>query len=321
MIKKIKLEVSKSIKSRRIHVFFLFLSLAFTILIFSKLSKEYTNTLTFGINKVNVPLEHVILNDSMASLNITLKTHGFKWLKYYLTKPQITIDFGKEVDKKNGAYVWSKSKAHLYENFQFGDQVKLLNIYPDTLLFKYDVNLVKKVPVIVNSNIKFTQGFDIGNEYQLTPDSIEIIGPHALASKIVNLETKPFILENVKSNISEKIKIKLPDGNGDLLFSHKSVLLTASVKKFTEGTFKVPVTMVNVPDGVSLKYFPKVVNVSYYTSLDDFKRIDSNDFIVKCDYNLLTANQSFLTPQLVKFPKAVKHAKVGQQRIEFIILK
>ncbi|MEP1487271.1 MAG: YbbR-like domain-containing protein [Algibacter sp.] len=321
MIKKLKTEVSKSIKNRRIHVFFLFLTLAFIILIFSKLSKEHTDTLVFGINKINVPPENVILNDSNASLKITLKTHGFKWLKYYLANPKITIDFAKDVDNKHGTYIWSKSKAYLYESSQFGDQVKLLNIAPDTLLFKYDVNLVKKVPIIFNSNIKFTQGFDIDNTYKLTPDSIEVIGPHALASKIKSIETEDITLDNVKSDISEKIILKLPQEDGNLIFSHQTVLLSANVKKFTEGTFKVPVTLVNVPNGVALKYFPKVVNVTYYTSLDDFKTISSNDFIVKCDYNKVVNNQSFLTPELVKFPKRVKHVKVSQQRIEFIILK
>lgn len=321
MIKKIKLEVSKSIKSKRIHVFFLFLSLAFAILIFLKLSKQYTNTLAFGINKVNVPPENIILNDSNSSLNITLKTHGFKWLKYYFIKPKITIDFAKEVDNKHGTYIWSKSKSYLYESSQFGNQVKLLNIEPDTLLFKYDTNLVKKVPVILNTNINYSQGFDIENSFKITPDSIKIIGPHTLASKIASIETESIVLEDVKSDISKKIKLKLPQGHGDILFSHKSIALTARVKKFTEGTYKVPITLVNVPQGTSLKYFPKFVNVTYYTSLDAFNTIKINDFVVTCNYNLLANNQSFLTPQLVTYPKEVKYAKLGQQRIEFIILK
>lgn len=321
MIKKLKSEITKSIKSKKIHVFFMFLGLAFIILIFTKLSKDYTNTLAFGIHKINVPPQHVILNNSNDSLNITIKTNGFKWLKYYFTKPKITIDFAKEVDNKRSTYIWSKSKAYLYESSQFGNQVKVLNIDPDTLLFKYDVNLVKKVPINLSANIKFAQGYDIENDYKLTPDSIEIIGPHSLVTKIEHIETESLTLENVKSNIIENIKLSLPQSNGNVLFSHRSISLTAHVKKFTEGTFKIPITLVNVPDGVSLKYFPKVVKVTYYTSLDHFNRIDSKDFLVECDYNLLTNNQPFLIPQLLKYPKAVKHAKLAQQRIEFIILK
>lgn len=321
MIKKLKASISKSIKSKRIHVFLLFLTLAFTILIFTKLSKEYTNTIIFDINKVNVPPEHIILNDSNSKLKITLKTHGFKWLRYYFFKPKITIDFDKDVDNKKSTYVWSKSKAYLYESAQFGEQVKLLNIAPDTLLFNYDVNLVKKVPVALNSNINYSQGFDLYGRYAVEPDSIEIIGPHILVSEIDRIETAEVNLSEVKSNIETYIKLKLPKHDNNLIFSKETVLLSANVKKFTEGSLKVTITLTNVPESTRLKYFPKEVNVTFYTSLEDFKSIVSEDFIVTCDYSKVIEGQSFLKPELFKFPEAVKNTKVNQQRVEFIILK
>ena len=87
-MKKIKADILASFKNKRINVFILFLLSAFVILLFTKLSKEYTNTISFEVEKLNLPQENVILNDSI-NLNITLKTHGFKWLKYYVSKPKI----------------------------------------------------------------------------------------------------------------------------------------------------------------------------------------------------------------------------------------
>ncbi len=321
MIKKIKADIVASIKNRKINVFFLFLFFAFVILIFTKLSKEYTNTLTFEINKINVPQENVILNDSNAVLNITLKTHGFKWLNYYLSKPKVTIDFSKDVVKKNNTFIWSKDRAYLMESTQFGKQVELLNIAPDTLLFKFDVNLIKKIPVILNADIKFSQGFDVLKIYKTVPDSITVIGPDVLASQIESIETNELILNDVKSDISENIALKLPKNNKDLKFSNTSVNVIASVEKFTEGHLKVPVNLKNVPKSLKLKYFPKVVNVAYYTSLDSFKSISESDFYVECDYNKISAEQSFLIPELTKTPDLVKHAKISQQHIEFIIIE
>ena len=56
-------------------------------------------------------------------------------------------------------------------------------------------------------------------------------------------------------------------------------------------------------------------------SLDDFKTISQNDFKVVCDYSKVINNQSLLVPELEKFPKTVKNAKINKQRIEFIILE
>lgn len=318
MIKKLKSDLLKSIKNKKINVFLLFLTSAFVILIFTKLSKQYTNTIIFNIEKINVPQEKVILNDSSAVLALTLKTHGFKWLSYYFNKPKIKVDFTNDVYRKDSVFVWSKSAAFL-KNTQFDKQVELLNIKPDTLLFRFGVNLIKKVPVKLNSKISFAPGYDVLDSYVLQPDSIQIIGPNSLVSKINVIETDTLVLTEVRADILQDVRLNLSENEKDLKFSNASVSLKAKVEKFTEGTLKIPVSVINVPKDIKLKFFPKEVSVSYSVNLGNFNTIRNKDFKVVCDYNKITNNQSVLIPELVKYPKLVKNVKVNQQRIEFII--
>ncbi|XCF07704.1 YbbR-like domain-containing protein [Tamlana crocina] len=318
MIKKIKSNIISSIKNKRINVFLLFFLFAFIILIFTKLSKAYTKTIVLDVEKINVPQEYIILNDS-SKINITLKTHGFRWLKYAFSRPKIQIDFSQDVYKKGAVFEWSKSKAFL-NNTQFDKQVELLSMSPDTLRFRYGVNLIKKVPVKINSDITYSLGYDISGKMEAEPDSVTVVGPNIVVSKIEALETEKLSLTDVRSNVNQKVKLKLPD-QGDLQFSEKQVTLKAQVEKFTEGTLKVPVTIANVPAGVVLKYFPKTVSVSYYVSLSKFASITEKDFKVVCDYAKTTENQSFLIPELTVWPEAVKSAKVNQQHVEFIMTK
>ncbi|MFD2292739.1 CdaR family protein [Mariniflexile gromovii] len=319
MIKKIKSDILTSIKNKKINVFFLFLLLAFIILIFTKLSKTYTNTVVFNIEKINIPEEDVVFDDSVA-LNITLKTHGFKWLTYYFSKPKIKIDFKKDVYKKDSVFVWNKSKAYL-ENTQFGKQVELLNIAPEVLTFRYGLNMVKKVPIKLNEDIKYSVGFDVSSTYVLEPDSLLVVGPKALVSNIDFVETEKVSLKDVKKNLSETVKLKTARKNKDVKFSTDKIILKAKVEKFTEGTLKIPVFVINVPENINLKYFPKEVNVSYYVSLSNFNSISAKDFRVVCDYSKVVNNQSLLVPELEKFPKSAKNVKIKQQRIEFIIIE
>ena len=318
MIKKVKSELLKSLESKKINVFVLFLLLSFMILIFTKLSKQYTNTITFSINKVNIPKEIVILNDSSAVLDLTLKTHGFRWLNYYISKPEIEIDFASDAYKRDSVFIWSKSKAYL-NNTQFDKNVELLNMSPDTLRFRYDVNLVRKVPVKLNADIDFTPGYNVATAFRLMPDSVQIIGPHTLVSNIGFLETEPLSLTEVRTDISKSIKLKLPVNHNELKFSNAEVILKGKVEKFTEGTLKIPVDIINIPDQIKLKYFPKTVNVTYYVSLSNFSEIKPKDFKVSCDYNKIIDNQTFLIPELKKMSELVKSAKINQQHIEFII--
>ena len=318
MIKALKSHLLSSIKSKKINVFLLFLLSAFIILIFNKLSKEYTNTLTFQIEKENVPPEHVILSDSSNVLAITLKTHGFRWLSYYMSTPKVKIDFAKDVYKKDSTYIWHKPIKYL-ANTQFDDQVELLNILPDTLYFRYGVNLVKKVPVKLKAEIKFALGYDVSGDYKLTPDSITIIGPDVLVSKLDFIETKQISSVDVKTDIKNTLDLDLPNAS-DLKFSSKTSILKADVEKFTEGKLKVPVEIINVPKGAKIKYFPKEINVWYYVSLNNFNSVTVKDFKVVCDYNK-AAKVSTLIPELVTIPSQVKNAKINQQLIEFIIIE
>jgi len=320
MVKKLKKDIAASIKNKKINVFFLFFFMAFAILILTKLSKEYTNTVTFGINKVNVPKEVVVLNDSSLKLNVTLKTIGFKWLKYYLTKPAITIDFSKDVSRTATSFVWDKSKLYQSETGPFSTNVEILAVSPNQLEFRYDTNLVKKVPVVLNTDVKFATGFDLEEGFKLKPDSVVVIGPEVIASKVDAIHTETLVLKDVKTNISQSVKLKLPDTK-DLDFSVNQVSVSAKVNRFTEGTLKIPVSITNVPEGITLNYFPKEVNVTFYTSLAHFNSVTAKDFKVECDYSTLTNQQGFLVPRLTKMPKLVKSAKVAQQHIEFIILE
>ena len=318
MIKKLKSDLLASIKNKKINIFLFFLVSAFVILIFTKLSKQYTNTIVFNIEKINVPDANIILNDSSVALSLTLKTHGFKWLKYYVSNPKIKIDFSRDVYRKDSVFIWSKSKAFL-NNTQLDKDVELLNIAPDTLRFKYGVNQIKKVPVKLHSFIEFAPGYNVSDDYILEPDSIQIIGPNIIVSQINYVDTDSVSLINIRTDLSESIKLKLPKNQKDLKFSNTSINLKAKVEKYTEGTLKIPVSVINVPKDINLKYFPKEVNVSYYVSLSNFSSIKIKDFKVVCDYDKAANNQSILIPELVRFPKLVKNTKISQQRIEFII--
>lgn len=317
----LKSKIVSLVKSRRINVFLLFFVFSFIILILSKLSKTHTNTLAFSIEKINLPEDHVIIGDSNTKLNITIKGLGFKLLPYYLTKPKITIDFDKNIYRNDSIYVWNKNKSYTALKSQIGSQIEIINISPDTLFFRYDKNVVKMVPIQVDVDVEFSPGFDVKESYKIEPDSIKVIGPGSLVSNIKFISTEKMSLSDVKSNISETINLKLPDSIADVKFSHSKAELSAIVEKFTEGKLSIPVTVKNVPDSITLKYFPKEVTVSYYTSLSDFNSISVKDFVIECDYNNINIEQTYLIPEIVEKPKTVKSTRVSQTRVEFIIIE
>jgi hypothetical protein len=100
----------------------------------------------------------------------------------------------------------------------------------------------------------------------------------------------------------------------------KSVNVKAEIKRFTEGTIEIPITIENKPDNIKINYFPKSVTLSYYVDLDNYNGIATSDFIVECNYADLEENQTYFVPKVLKKPEFVKRISIKQKRIDFIKL-
>lgn len=305
-------------KSKKINVFALFLGLSISFLMLTKFSKEYTQTIDFTIEKSNIPQEEIVVNDSLSnSIQITLKTYGFKLLAYWLSKPKVNIDFS-ELPKNKTHYTWLAQKQHSAIVNQFSANVEIKAINPDTLKFLYDRSFSKKVPIVFNDDIQYAIGFDLQNTVKLVPDSVKIIGPKIILDTITQVKTEALKLKNVNTSFTQTVNIALPK-NKQLKFSDYKTQVSATVEKFTEGQVEVPVSVLNVPKNVSISFYPKTVNVFYYTSLKLFKTISASDFKVECDYNDIKEESQYLIPKVVLKPRTVKNVRLNTNKIEYIL--
>jgi len=313
-----KSKIRSAIRSGKMYRFLLFLAIAFIILLLSKLSKDYTKTVSFEVELINLPEERVIIKDSTHNMEVVLKTYGFKLMRYYLSNPKLTID-ANNISDSDGHYLWT-SLNHLAEvKSQFIGDVEVERALPDTLLFDYDVNYVKKVPIVLIDRVEFAPGYNITEAYELNPDTVRLIGPRAVVEEISEVLTDTLVLQNIKTDILAELQLQLPQQIETIAMSSKKVQVKGNVDKFTEGTIQVPVTIENMPDDMMVNYFPKKVTVIFNTALSNYESVKQEDFTVVCDFKELSDQTSFLTPIITQKPSMVRSAKINQTKIEFII--
>jgi hypothetical protein len=320
MIMTFKSKIASYFKSKKVNVFLLFLIIALVFSILTKLSDDYTHTIAFSIEAENIPEEQIIVRDSSHAINITLTTYGFRLMKYYLSKPSLKVDF-TTLDKNTTHYFWIQNKELPDIISQLDPGIKIESVNPDTIRFRYDVNHVKNVAVILNAEVNFSPGFDLVDTYKITPDSIKVIGPKILIDSIERVETQLLKLNAINSGISVPIQLKFPSDLPEVSFSRDEVEISGAVEKFTEGSITVPVNIINIPDDLKLNFYPKTVSVLYYTSLTNFERISSSSFIVECDYKELNAGDTYLIPKVTEQPDGVRKVRLNEKRIEFILLQ
>lgn len=305
-------------RSKKLNVFVLFFIISLTILILSKLSQNYQGTLVFKVKPINVKDTQVILNDSLNQLNVTIDTYGFEWLRYAISKPVVEVDLESDVILKDSILIWTEKKGFSNISKQFGKDIKVININPDSLVFRYDINQVKKVHVKVDLDVSFLQGFNTLDSLKVTPDSIKLIGPASLLKSINFIKTKHKTFSDLKGNVDKTIQLVMDGISDDVKVESNTVQFHLEVSKFTEGIVTLPVAIVNVPEDVKINYFPKQVTVKYATTINDFNSISEEDFKVECDY-ANSKNNSYLIPKIVASPKNVKNIRLQEQQIEFII--
>lgn len=310
------------IKSRKLNVFGLFFLLSFCFWGLTKLSKNYTETVSFEIVYENVPEEHHINLDSTKKVNVTVSAYGFNLLRYALYQPRLKIDFSSDVAIVNKNYVWNAQQNAALINSKFKNSVDIISIQPDTLRFPFQALTVKKVPVKLDVSIDFASGFDMLSGMEIVPDSIKIIGTKELVDKVHSVTTKKLELKNINADVNKQVGIEINDRLKQLKLSRESVTIKGQVEKFTEGTFNVPVTIINLPADISINYFPKSIPVAYNVSLSDYKSVRATDFRIECNYrDVNNTEKTFLIPQLVNVPDVVKSARLKQKKVEFILMQ
>jgi len=318
MINKNKTIKSNLVQGKRLNVFVLFLVLSFLISLLVKLSNTYTQTLKFELVPTQLLSNEVLISNASKSIKVTLSGKGFELLKYYIYPPKIEVDFS-QLNKDKALYYWTERSQFEHIINYFDEKITLKSINPDTILYPYDRQFIKKIPVEIAVKSSFAAGYDLVQPFRSEPDSITLMGPESVLKTINAVRTKTTTFTAVSTTINKVVGLDIKNKSNQLTYSHKKVSIHAEVDKFTEGTVSVPVTIVNVPENLTINFFPKEIRVLFYTSLKAYNSVKAHQFSVECDFNALTTDNKYLNPLLVTQPKTVKTAKLETTEFEYVI--
>jgi YbbR domain-containing protein len=320
MLQGIRSFFAEMFKRKKLNVFLLFFVISFVVWTLVKLSNTYTDTITMTVAYTNLSEDKILLGGEKSTLEAQVKTTGFRMLRQKLFQKEIEVDLENvsKANTENTFYVLSDAAVnrHIYQD------IEILKVSPDTLFFTLGKNKTKRVPVIHQLALEFEKGYNLYDSLQIEPKDIEISGPEDVVDDVKVIYTEIKQLEKISNNIDLELQLLKNDSLKRLSYSQATVSATAKVDKFTEGKLSVPLQVRNLPQGFSIKLFPKEVTVTYTANVSDFNTITQSDFTVYCDYNdIKNTKASFFIPKLVKYPKAVKMYRIENKKINFLIKK
>ena len=314
-MKKNKLNMFNYKTFNNFFIFFL-ISILFSTIV--KLTKVYTKNISYKINLTEIPDNKIIINQSADSLKLTISSFGFDFIKYYLSNQTINIS-SKDILDNSQSYVITKSNNYSQIDNFINPDFELVSINFDSIFFDYDKLGTKNVPVVLNSSINFSQGFDYFKNFSLLPDSISVIGSEKALNSINLINTKELVLDDIKSSVTQNLELDISNNN-NLKYSDKSVKIFIDVEKSTESILNLPVSIINIPTGININYYPKTIKVSFTVSLDNYQKYSSKDFKIICDFNEISQDGK-LTAEIINQPKLIKNIRMMNNEIQYVYLK
>lgn len=290
------------------------------------LSKSYITSISYPIEIANYPAEKVAVGDLPDHLTIQVKGNGYTLFQYkanpFLQSFTIDLDQYNLIPLvRNNPYDFFIRTEELKLKFQkfFSSDLEVVAIFPDTINFHFADMGVKKVQVIADIQINMDALYKLKNRIIITPDSMVITGPVSVLDTLKFIKTAPYIYNFVNKTISGKVALK---EYKYLSFSDNEVDILVEIEKFTEKSLKIPIEIINIPDSLSIEFFPKNVDLSFKVGLSQFNKIDTNSFRIVTDYQKIENNiGNKLNLNLIKYPDNVDDIDFNPKSISYIIRK
>jgi hypothetical protein len=311
--------------NKRFLIFFFFLMLSILLWFLTALNKDYITSIDYPVRYIRFPEDKVLVNDIPDRLDLTVEASGFTLLSYKLRSriTPILVDVNSYAPNKfrnepSSIFILSSDAKDGIAR-QLSNEINILDIHPDSLIFRFAKRAEKLVPVLPTLNLGFEKQFMQVGPYTLEPDSISISGPVVIIDSIVEVNTEEFVRTGIKESFNMELTI-LPINKID--FNPVEVWLQVPVEKFTEASLTIPIEVVNLPDSLVLRTFPGKVNISCQVGLSAYETLNEHLFKAEVDYaEAGTMLGSKLQVNLVKVPEYIQALNYTPKSVEYILEK
>lgn len=311
-IENIKIQIKDFINSERA-ILFLCISIALVFWLVIQLSKSHEVLLKTTLN-IHVPNGKTLANRPPASLQVKLISKGWNLLSSDYNKQLQELSLTVNHDK---TYNYRQLEAIILS--KLSKKIEVASIQPNSLSFKLDDFMQKKVPVKAITSVNVINQFQLSNKIQLLPDTIEVAGPASIVSNISFVKTKKISANNLKENFYGKVDL-IPQTNKQVEYQTDAVNFIMTVEQFSEKELLVPITIEN-DTANAIRLIPQTAKVYCTLGLTKYDELKPSDILLYVDALDLDWHKDTLLPILLKsMPNYVSKLKMEPEYVDYVIV-
>lgn len=305
--------------SKNTAILMICMGIAFFLWLIVQMSDTYVGQVPIDISYTNLPTDSVAVIPLPQKGKAQVRATGFRlfFAQMSIRKPVIEIDHQGHADER---VIRSQSLLQSMAN-NMPQGFTLLSLQPDTILLAFEPLSRKKVPVQLVDDVSIAKQYGAKDDIVLMPDSVEIAGPSMLIDSIDVWYTDTLQLKDVKNSITDTLTLSEPE-YGSIEITPEQVNYTLEIEPYTEATVKVPVTLLNVPNGIEVTTYPKEVEVRFMVGLSDHDKALNSIFEIVADLQGINlTGDELLTLKLTQQPAFIKSPTLFPATAEYIIYK
>ena len=315
----------RSSVSQEFLTYLVFLLIAVAIWYLNALNKDYTGNLELTVKYTDLPADKVLVGAPPERLTLTVNAPGFVLLKYRfgLIYP-VALDANYQSLRKadfpaQGEYYILTQSQSVSDKIaaQLSPDVTLKMISPDTLKFQFSETIRKTIPVKSAIHLQFEKGFLPRGAMSIEPKEITVVGPHAIIDTMQYVYTRSKVFKKMKDVLRVPIDLQpVPQ----LRYSVDEVNIVQTIERYTEATITASIEPINVPQGLTMKFFPGTVTVNCMVPVADYEKLQPYMFRAVVDYTSVK-DQAKAKVALLRTPDYVADVKFQPKNVDFIIEK
>lgn len=283
------------------------LLLAITLWFLVTLNQEYETLIYYPVTVENVPntVQMGVITPSRVKLQV--RGSGVDLLEEHLHIRRDTLRFPYTQQFRDGFFLTNPALREVSEYLPAG--LVPLRISPDSIFFAIDDRVPKKVPLVHRVDIRLKLAYQLEAHPVLRPDSVIVQGPKAMLDTLKAWYTKRF--QTAELSKKTTIEVEIIDTISGFSVFPKRATLALEPRLYTQLELILPVNVVDLPPGVSVRLAQPNVKVSCLVPMDEYENLRATQYQILIRYPDIDREVPYLIPNtdFLKLPiRVVGHS-------------
>ena len=141
-------------------------------------------------------------------------------------------------------------------------------------------------------------------------------------TKIDTLYTEKIVLNDLNKNIEQVANIEIPEEiDNRVVLSQSKVLLKINLDEYVQKIVQLPVEVNNVPDGMLIKTFPAIVQVTVNAPYNLYDSLNFSMFKAGIDFNAEKKGSGKLQVKVSSKNQEIKIIRCSPDKVEYVLRK